>query len=69
MSNTDTRQSEYSELRAACGELVYVRLEQDPIKAAEMIVAFTSMNCARRACRADQPQRPSTRGICWADLP
>lgn len=64
---TDTRQPEYTTLTAACGELVYVRLERDAIQAAEMIVAFTSMNCARRACRAvTQPKLP-TRGICWSD--
>ncbi len=68
-NSTDTRQAEYTELTAACGEIVYVRLEQDPIKAAEMIVAFTSLNCARRACRAITPPRLPTRNICWSDLP
>lgn len=68
MNSTDTRQAEYTELTAACGEIVYVRLEQDPIKAAEMIVAFATLNCARNNCHATQPQR-STRGILWADLP
>lgn len=65
--HTDTRQAEYTELTAACGEIVYVRLETDPIKAAEMIVAFTSENCARLACPVTQPRR-STRGILWADV-
>lgn len=63
----DTRQAEYTELTAACGETIYVRLEADPIKAAEMIVAFTSENCARLACPATQP-RQSTRNILWADV-
>jgi hypothetical protein len=53
-NSTDTRQAEYTELTAACGELVYVRLEQDPIKAAEMIVAFTSVNCAESAARTNR---------------
>lgn len=67
-SGSDTREPEYTELTAACGETIYVRLERDAVKAAEMIVAFTSGNCARPACRAGQPPRRSTRGICWSDL-
>ena len=63
----DTRQLEYTELTAACGETVYVRLETNPVKAAEMIVAFMNENCARRACPMTQP-RQSTRNILWSDL-
>lgn len=57
MNSSDTRQSEYTEITAKCGETVYVRLERDAVKAAEMISQFAQENCARSACRATQRRR------------
>jgi hypothetical protein len=62
---SDTRQTEYTELTAACGHTARVRLERNPEVAADMIVTFMARNCGRSTCRVP---RQSTRNITWADV-
>lgn len=63
--NNDTRQSEYTELTAACGHQIVVRLDASAVVAADMISVFMNRDCGRSTCPTS---RPSTRLILWADL-
>ena len=61
----DTRQTEYTELVAGCGHQVFVRLDVNPVAAADMIATFMARDCGRPTCSAP---RQSTRNITWADV-
>lgn len=52
MQTQDTRQAEYSEIHASCGHTVFVRLERNPITAAEMVAYFHQADCGRATCPA-----------------
>jgi hypothetical protein len=61
----DTRQTKYTELTATCGHQVVVRLDVNPVIAADMIATFMARDCGRSTCSAP---RQSTRNITWADV-
>lgn len=66
----DTRQSEYTELTAACGHQVYVRLDLSAGSAAALIATSMSRDCGRSTCPMAQRTKAAqvqTRGITWAD--
>jgi hypothetical protein len=64
---SDNRQPEYTELTAACGHTVRIRLERDAFTAADMIATFMARCCGRSTCAATVPPT-SLRQITWADV-
>lgn len=71
LMSTDTRQAEYTELTAACGHQVYVRLDLSAGSAAALIATSMSRDCGRSNCPMAQRTRAAklqTRGICYSDL-
>jgi len=50
---------------------VFVRLDVNPVVAADMIATFMARDCGRSTCPAAQANKATrlpTRGITWADL-
>lgn len=54
MNPLDTRQQEWTQLTASCGHPIYIRVEQDPVVAADMIAVFMSRPCGRSTCPTSQ---------------
>jgi hypothetical protein len=64
-------QSQHTELTAGCGHQIFVRLDVNPVVAADMIATFMARDCGRSTCPAAQANKATrlpTRGITWADL-
>lgn len=61
---TNTRQSEWTALTAACGHPTQARLSLDAEQAAYEIFTILRNLCIPCAIK----QRHQTRGICWADV-
>ena len=50
-------QRQHTDLMAACGHTIHVRLDTNPVVAADMIATFMARDCGRAACPMAQASK------------